>query len=153
VKLTKIGIDYFVVDEKNVGESSLLNIDKIHLIKLNFAEPTREKIQDVILAYPRTNRFVISNNIKLYNDTLKATTKKYYVENERGASLISFLRKNNKILLNFNALRDYELAFLTKEEILYDLLRNIEVIQVDKFIYTDFAKIFNSWDGNCIVQE
>lgn len=153
MKITKVNTDYIIVDEKNVGESSLLNMEKIHLLKLNFAEPTREKIQNVLLAYPRTNRFVISNNIKIYNEVLKTTTKKYYVENEKGAALISFLRKNNKILLNFNNLRDFELSFLLEDDIIYDILRNLEVIMINRNIYNKFSKVFQTWDGNIIIDE
>jgi hypothetical protein len=79
-------------------------------------------------------------------------SKKYYVENEKGALLISFLRKNNKILLNFNNLKDFELSFLTEEAIFKDLLRNLEVILVGRKIYNEFSRIFNLWDGNIIVE-
>lgn len=151
MKLTVIDKDFIVIDENNLNETNLLHMDKIHLIKLNFTQPTREKIENVINAYPKTNRFIISNNIKIYNDILKMTTKKYYVENETGNQLITFLRKNNKILLNFNNLRPHELSFVLQSNTLYDILKNTEVIMISKEIYDNYKNIFNQWDGNIIL--
>ena len=98
MKLTTLGSDFVTVTEQNLEELSESMDRKIHLIKFNFIEPTREKILFVINTFTKTNRYVISNNIKVYNDVLKTTGKKYYVENERNTNLISYLRKNNKNL-------------------------------------------------------
>lgn len=152
MKLTTLGSDFVTITEQNLEDLSE-NIDrKIHLIKFNFTEPTKEKVLFVINTFTKTNRYVISNNIKIYNDVLKTTGKKYYVENERNTNLISYLRKNNKILFNFNNLRKNEYDLMIDEKILLDLLRNVEVIQLNKTLYDKYAVIFNSWDGNIILE-
>ena len=152
MKLTIIGVDFVTIDEKNFTSLSENTDKKIHLIKFGFAEPTRDKILDVVNKFGKTNRFVISNNIKFYNDVLKTTGKKYYIENEKDVNLISYLRKNNKILVNFNNLRQNEIDLMLDETILRDLLRNVEVIQINKNIYDKYIDIFNSWDGNIILE-
>jgi hypothetical protein len=101
MKITRIGKDYITINEQNVPTTDERRNDKIHLIKLNFEEPTKEKILFVVDTFQKTNRYVISNNIRVYNDVLKHTGKKYYIENRTGVNLISYLRKNNKILLIF----------------------------------------------------
>ena len=84
--------------------------------------------------------------------SLKTTGKKYYIENEKGANLISYLRKNNKILVNFNNLRKIEADLLLDESVLMDLLRNVEVIQISKSVYEKNIDIFSMWDGNIILE-
>ena len=152
MKLTTLGSDFVTVTEQNLEELSESMDRKIHLIKFNFIEPTREKILFVINTFTKTNRYVISNNIKVYNDVLKTTGKKYYVENERNTNLISYLRKNNKILFNFNNLRKNEYDLMIDEKILLDLLRNVEVIQISQSLYDKYVTIFNSWDGNIVLE-
>lgn len=152
MKITVINADFVNVDEKNIASLSEKAEEKIHLIKFGFAEPTRDKILNVVNTFSKTNRFVISNNIKLYNDVLKTTGKKYYIENEKGANLISYLRKNNKILVNFNNLRKIEADLLLDESVLMDLLRNVEVIQISKSVYEKNIDIFRMWDGNIILE-
>ncbi len=151
MRLTKIGQDYVVVNEDNLKDPDLLDIPRIHLIKMSFIEPTKEKIEAVLQLFPRTNRFVIDREIKIYNDALKYTAKKFYVENRVGASIISFFRKNNKVLVNFNRLRALEREFLLSDFVLPDMLRNVEVIQLTK---TDFDKVYrmvDGWDGNVVI--
>jgi len=153
MKLTLIGDDFVVINEQNIEELSKKLDRKIHLIKLNFTEPTRDRILFVINTFVKTNRYVISNNIRFYNDVLKTTGKKYYIENEVGANLISYLRKNNKILVNFNNLRKNESDVMLDEKILLDLLRNVEVIQISKEVYCKYVNIFNTWDGNIVMEK
>lgn len=153
MKLTTLGTDFITIDERNINSLSENAERKIHLIKFNFIEPTREKILGVVNKFGKTNRFVISNNIKFYNDVLKTTGKKYYIENEKDANLISYLRKNNKILVNFNNLRKNERDLFLDEKILRDLLRNVEVIQINKDKYDENIHIFYEWDGNVVVSE
>lgn len=153
MKLTELGTDYVTITEKNLDSLSEDADRKIHLIKLNFDEPNRDKILSVIDTFTKTNRYVISNNIKTYNDVLKTTGKKYYIENEKGTNLISYLRKNNKILLNFSNLRKNELDLMLDEKMLLDLLRNVEVIQIGADLYEKYTGIFNSWDGNLILEK
>lgn len=153
MKITVMNEDFVTITEQNLNDLSENLEKKIHLIKLNFTEPTKEKILSVINTFTKTNRYVISNNIKIYNDILKTTGKKYYIENEKNTNLISYLRKNNKILINFNNLRQNELDLLLDEKILLDLLRNVEVIMIQSSIYEKYNTIFNSWDGNIILTE
>lgn len=153
MKITVINEDFVTITEQNITDLTENPEKKIHLIKLNFTEPTKERILSVINTFTKTNRYVISNNIKIYNDILKTTGKKYYIENEKNTNLISYLRKNNKILLNFNNLRQNELDLLLDEKILLDMLRNVEVIMIQSSIYEKYNTIFNSWDGNIILTE
>lgn len=153
MKITILNEDFVTITEQNLNDLTENPEKKIHLIKLNFTEPTKERILSVINTFTKTNRYVISNNIKVYNDILKTTGKKYYIENEKNTNLISYLRKNNKILLNFNNLRQNELDLLLDEKILLDLLRNVEVIMIQSSIYEKYNTIFNSWDGNIILTE
>jgi hypothetical protein len=153
MKITVKGTDFVIINEQNLDELFDRAEQKIHLIKLYFDEPTKEKILSVVNTFTKTNRYVISNNIKIYNDILKTTGKKYYIENEKNTNLISYLRKNNKILLNFNNLRQNELDLLLDEKILLDLLRNVEVIKIKQDTYDKYNNIFNSWDGNIILSE
>lgn len=153
MKITVMNEDFVTITEQNLNDLTENPEKKIHLIKLNFTEPTKEKVLSVINTFTKTNRYVISNNIKIYNDILKTTGKKYYIENEKNTNLISYLRKNNKILINFNNLRQNELDLLLDEKILLDLLRNVEVIMIQSSIYEKYNTIFNSWDGNIILTE
>ena len=153
MKITVMNEDFVTITEQNLNDLTENPEKKIHLIKLNFTEPTKEKVLSVINTFTKTNRYVISNNIKIYNDILKTTGKKYYIENEKNTNLISYLRKNNKILINFNNLRQNELDLLLDEKILLDLLRNVEVIMIQSSIYEKYNTIFNSWDGNTILTE
>lgn len=153
MKITRIGKDYITINEQNVPTTDERRNNKIHLIKLNFEEPTKEKILFVVDTFQKTNRYVISNNIRVYNDVLKNTGKKYYIENRTGVNLISYLRKNNKILLNFSNLREFEREFLANKSILDDVLKNVEVIQMKKSIYNDSLSLLNYWDGNVILED
>lgn len=153
MRLTQIGRDYVVVNEESLKSKELLDIPRIHLIKMSFGEPTKEKIDAVLQLFPRTNRFVIDREIKTYNDALKYTSKKFYVENRVGISIISFFRKNNKVLVNFNKLRTVEKDFLLSENVLPDMLRNVEVVQLAKVDLDKVYRVFESWDGNIIISE
>jgi hypothetical protein len=84
--------------------------------------------------FPLTNRYIISDNIKFYNDILKAR-KKYYVENMIGDNLISFFKKNNKVLLNIENLFDYQLELIEKEY--FDILRNVEVLSMKESTFLE----------------
>ena len=151
MRLTQIGRDYVLINEGNLNNTDLIEIPRIHLIKLSFEVPNKEKIESVLRLYPKTNRFVIDNNIKVYNDVLKYSVKKFYVENRVGANVISFFRKNNKVLVNFNRLRDIEREFLLSEFVLPDMLRNVEVIQITRSDFDKNYNYFKVWDGNVII--
>jgi len=151
MKLTKIGSDFIVVDEENIDSKEFLAIPRVHIIKLNFLKPTKQKVERVIDLYNSTNRFVIEENIKIYNYILRSTNKKYYIENTPGARLISFFRKNNKVLVNFNNLNLFERQFLLSEVCFEDVLKNTEVIILDNESYQEKKEILDGWSGNVII--
>lgn len=151
MKLTKIGSDFISIDEDNLDDEKLLSIPRVHIIKLNFLKPTKQKVERVLDLYYMTNRFVIEDNIKIYNYILRSTNKKYYIENTPGARLISFFRKNNKVLVNFNNLNLFERQFLLSEVCFEDVLKNTEVIMLDKSSYEEKKEILKGWSGNVVI--
>ena len=148
MKIAKIGSDYVELNEQNFDK--FVHIDKIHLIKMDFVEPTEEMIRNVLNLYPNTNRFVVSNNIKLYNDLLKTTNKKYYVENTESFGFITFFRKNNKVLLNFVKLNDALKDFVL-DNLLFDVLKNVEVILIKNNDFIKKENILKNWNGNIVI--
>lgn len=152
MKKTIVNIDYITITEKNINELQDRKKEKIHIIKLDFEEPTKEKILNVIDTFTKTNRYVISNSIKVYNDVLKTTGKKYYIENEKNVAFISYLRRNNKILLNIDNLRPIEQTFILDPVVLKDVTHNVEVIQMNKLLYTNsVSSVLSDWFGNLIL--
>jgi hypothetical protein len=149
MKLTVPGKDIITVDESSLDS---LHADiKIHLIKFKFSQPTQSKIDKVFLSYPHTNRFIIDNNVKIYNDVLKSTSKKYYVMNRASQEgLISFFRKNNKVLLCIPNLIPAERRFVLTHA-LDDVLRNLEIIMIDKPNFEANVDKFKAWNGNVIL--
>lgn len=149
MKIAKLGTDYIVLDENNYQHEAPQN--KVHIIKLNFVNPTSDVINDVLRRFQNTNRYVISDNIRFYNNILKNTSKKYYVENNQYDSnhIITFLRRNNKILLNFNNLNSSVKSFLFEN--LQDVLNNVEVCRTYSEEYTKHKEIFDKWSGNLIL--
>jgi hypothetical protein len=99
---------------------------------LDFIEPSEDKINEVIENFPSTNRFIISNNIKYYNDALRGR-KKYYVMNTSYMDLVTFFKRNNKVILNVHNLKDFEYDFILKNP--NDILRNLECIMMKKTEY------------------
>jgi len=150
MKIAYVGTDYIEVNESNIDE--FVDREKIHLIKLNFDEPSEELILEVLKKYPNTNRFVISNNIKIYNDVLKDTIKKYYIENVETTKIITFFRKNNKILFNFNNVNKKVKEFLL-DNFLFDILKNVEVIRLDKYSFANKENVLQNWNGNVILDK
>ena len=153
MKLTKIGSDFISIDENNLDDETLLAIPRVHIIKLNFLKPSKQKVERVIDLYEATNRFVIEDNIKIYNYILRSTNKKYYIENTPGTRLISFFRKNNKVLVNFNNLNLFEKRFLLSDVCFEDVLKNTEVIILDKESYLEKINILKEWSGNIIISD
>jgi hypothetical protein len=151
MRVTAVGSDYIRIDEQNIDDKKLLGIPRVHLIKLDFEKPTETKVKKVISLYPKTNRFVVDENVKTYNVILKDTNKKYYVENTVGSKIISFFKKNNKVLVNFNNLTEPERNFLLSEDCFDDVLKNAEVILLNKPVFDVKSKQLEVWSGNVIV--
>lgn len=154
MKFTNLGTDYISVTENDLKNNEILNQKKIHLIKLNLKNQTKENIEAAVALFPNTNRFVVPSNasIKVFNSVFKAIEKKYYVENEKGSKLISFFKKNNKVLLNIDNLAPHEKEFVLNKSTISDIMWNCEVIQMSKKDYTPpIAEQFTNWNGNLIL--
>lgn len=152
MKITRIGTDYISIDEYNYDDENLLSIPRVHLIKLNFDSPTETKIKKVIYLYPKTNRFVIDNNVRIYNSILRITNKKYYISNTRNDNIITFFRKNNKVLVDFFRLSTDQRRFLLSNDMFEDVLRNTEVICIDNSVFRSKRGVLNNWSGNIIIK-
>jgi len=151
VKLTRVESDYIEIDEDNIYDDLLLSIPRVHLIKFCFENPDERKIKNVLKLYQKTNRYIIENDIRIYNYILRGTNKKYYIENPIGVKIITFFRKNNKILLNFNNLNSTERKFLLSDTCFEDVLKNTEVIKIDQKIFEEKKYILEDWSGNVII--
>ncbi len=151
MRITKVGSDYIGVNEDNYSSDTFQRISRVHLVKLDFAIPTHELVNQVLYLFPKTNRFVIEDNIREYNSILRRTEKKYYVMNKKGTDIISFFRKNNKILMNFMNLTKEERDFFMMDGVFDDLLRNTEVIAISKRVYDEKIEVLDKWKGNVII--
>lgn len=151
MKITVTGSDYIRIYEQNIEDRKLLGIPRVHLIKLDFEKPTELKVKKVIELYPKTNRFVVDENIKTYNAILKDTSKKYYVENTVGSKVISFFKKNNKVMVNFLQFTDAERTFLLSDDCFDDILKNSEVILINNKIFETKKDQLDLWSGNVII--
>jgi len=151
VKLTRSGSDYIEIDEDNIYDELLLSIPRVHLIKFCFKNPDERKIKNVLKLYQKTNRYVIEDDIRIYNYILRGTNKKYYIENPVGVKIITFFRKNNKVLVNFDNLISIERDFLLSDACFEDVLKNTEVIKIDQEIFEMKESILEDWSGNVII--
>lgn len=129
---------------------------KIHLIKFGFADDsdeTQKKVKNVIEGYSNTNRFIVDKFIRMYNNILRDIPgKKYYVQNFNGNKrLISFFRKNNKVVFSFPSLTEEHVDFFLDRVVFKDLLSNIEVIIMDDFQYSEMKWLMKDWEGNVIL--
>ena len=151
MRITRIGSDYIRIDEDNIDDEKLLSIDRVHLIKLDFFKPTEQKVKQVIRSFPKTMRYVVETNIKTYNYILKGTNKKYYVENSVGVPLITFFKKNNKVLCNFNNFGEIDRQYLNVDAVFEDILKNTEVVVINQETFNDKKEILDNWSGNVII--
>jgi hypothetical protein len=151
MKLTIQGTHYITVTEESLVNS--IPTQKIHLIKIALKSPEPKAIEAILQLFPNTNRYVVSSsaNIRLYNEVFKTSAKKYYVENDTNIRLVSFLRKNNKILLNINNLSPHNKQFINNEPVLEDTLRNVEVVLCSNDFYELWKSLFTTWSGNLII--
>ena len=127
---------------------------KIHIIRLDFDNPDNTKMEWVISKFPQTRRFVVDNiHIKYYNYFLKRTNLKYYVinTNNRWNGIVSFYKRNNKVLLDTTQLTDNEKSFVFYS--MKDVLFNTEVIIISKNDYNKNKQSIDNWKGNCIIED
>jgi len=128
---------------------------KVHIIRLSFDNPNDEKMEWVINKFYQTNRFIVDNyDIKYYNYYLKRTNLKYYVINTVNieSKLISFYKRNNKVLLDITILSQAERLFVLHSA-LQDILLNTEVIVISESDYLTVKDIIDKWRGNCIIYD
>ncbi len=151
MKLTQPGKDVIKVGDEEFEKNKVIDTgDKVHLVKFDFTAPTKEKVDWVLHNYPDTKRFIVEDDIKTYNDILKVTPKKYYVENKPNTGLLTFFRKNNKVLLNFINLLKEERDFIL-DYLLFDILKNVEIIILDETSVRNYYEQLKKWSGNVIV--
>lgn len=149
MRFTEIGSDLVIINEANL--SNKLTDDKIHLIKFGFEHPTEEKIRKVLTTYPDTNRFVVGNHVKEYNFILRDLGKKYYIQNTLNRpGLVSFMRKNNKVLLSIPSLTKEEQSFVLSYA-LEDILKNLEIILINITDFENLSPKFKNWNGNVVL--
>ena len=153
IKITKPGSDIIRITDVDYGKNITVE-EKIHLIRLAFDEPTIEKMNWVLETFQKTHRFIIdAEHIRFYNGFFKRTSKKYYVINDETTDgLISFFKKNNKVLLDITVLPEFEKQFVLNVAF-KDVLRNTEVIIIEKDDYTSHLDELNMYNGNCIIKD
>lgn len=150
MKVTRMGSDYVRINELTMADENITSIPRIHIIKLDFKEPTEEKLDFVLSTFSSTNRFVIDKDIRFYNNILRQTNKKYYISNTENDRLITFFKRNNKVLLDTTLLNPLERAFVFSIS-LQDILYNTEVMIVKEKDYKENTEPFNKWSGNLII--
>ena len=153
--VSKYKEDYIEVDESWLRNNENVIQRKVHLVKICFNTPTEDKLDQLLYILPRTNRFIIDNHIRIYNDFFKKTKKKFYVENtvKDENRFVSFLRKNNKVLLDFTKIKSPNLMYVLYELVWEDLLSNIEIIKMDKTCFELYKDHLTFWDGNIILMD
>ena len=154
MKTTELGKDIIIIDESFDLNEHVEH--KVHLICLKFKTPSFEIMDGITNTFHKTNRYIIdSSNIRLYNAYFKKTSLKYYVINTDGnyTGIVSFFKRNNKVILDFNQLNDIDKEYLFIDEVLCDILSNTEVVVISKDDYTKRLDIFDRWNGNCIITD
>lgn len=151
MKIAEIDKDYIVINEQNMYDYKKDETRKIHLIKLTFKNPTKEKIYQIFDVFFNTKRFIIEDNIKFYNYIFRTTRRKYYVENKKEDDLITFFKRNNKVLLNINSLTKENKNYILNTN-LTGILKNIEVIFININDYEKYKDKFINWNGNIILE-
>jgi len=152
--ITVPGRDIIVINEESLmsGEEY---VNKVHLVRLSFNNPTDDKMKWVMETFKKTNRYVIDiDHIRYYNYYLKRTNLKYYIINKSNTwrGLISFFKRNNKVLLDITQLTMFEKQFVLNVS-LEDVISNTEVLLMTKEDYTDHLDVFNQWKGDIILHD
>ena len=151
--ITRLGKDVIKISEENIYDVSDIN-HKVHLIRLDFKKPKNEIMKWVITTFPQTNRYIIDNeHIRFYNYFFKRTNLKYYVinTNKYYTGLISFFKRNNKVLLDTTILNKNDIKFVFDN--LIDVLSNTEVIIINNNNYNNNIDVLKEWKGNIILYD
>ena len=125
-------------------------IEKVHLLKISFDFPTKEKLYHVLNTYEDTYRFIIDKYVDFYNKFFLFNKKKYYVENTKKDGLVSFFKRNNKVCFNFTVLNINMQQYCIQN--VQDILSNAEVIILDENLLGILDKDLQSWSGDVIVK-
>jgi len=72
------------------------------------------------------------------------------MNNEETNGLLSFFRKNNKVLLNFTCLNESETQYILCN--MNDTLRNVEVILLNNALKGMLEDELHGWNGNVLLQ-
>ncbi len=153
MKFTIPGKDIIsITDEDLVSLSSPKS--KIHLIRLKLDRPSISAMDLITDFYHKTNRYIVDmENVRFYNSYFKTTNIKYYVINTERyyTGIISFFKRNNKILLDTTILDDDTKDYINIPDVMIDILSNMEVIIIDQFYFDINKDIFSKWNGNVII--
>jgi hypothetical protein len=157
-KVAVPGKDVLVVDDNNYH--SMLNYDKrFHILKINFSNDIVERTKNIVHIL-NVNRFIIDNireDVKLYNSIFRNMIgKKYYVKNqELGGNLISFFRKNNKVVFSFPDIEDNQVwfDFFNEPKVFKDVLTNCEVVIMREAQFNEKKPFMRYWRGNVIIHD
>jgi len=152
---TKPGRDIIRITDTDYLNDNININHKIHIIRLDFGSPDDIKMEWVITKFNNTNRYVIDvSNLKYYNYFLKRTNLKYYIINTSvlWKGVISFYKRNNKVLLDTTCLSKEEHDFVMNVS-LKDVLFNTEVIIINKTDYDIHKDVIDKWKGNCIIND
>ncbi len=153
IKITKPGTDIIVISDMDYNRNTQIE-DKVHLIRLSFSNPTVDKMNWVVNTFYKTHRYIIdSEHIRFYNGFFKQTNKKYYVINDENTiGLISFFKRNNKVLLDITALSEFDRMYVLNVAF-KDVLGNTEVIIISKEDCDDHLDELSTYNGNCIIED
>jgi len=161
MRVAEEGVNYLVIRElDNLPIKPAEGEAKFHLLRLDLNDPTPDKLDQIFGLYPDTKRFIVSDYIRFYNNHFKnRRDKKFYVQNRRDDNVFVFFKKNNKIAVNLDNLRDTELKLLVQDFIV--VLQYIEVLVATKRTWKKLyaikgkhliEEILHSWKGNVIFE-
>ena len=149
MKIAHKNVDYLEIDEANLDNA--WQDRKYHLIKICFNQPNTKLCNDLLKKFKFTNRYIVSDNINFYNSFFKNTNKKYYVENTLNEQcILRFIKRNNKILLNFKALNNIDRKYIL--ESLSLVLPIVEVIKISENTFKEYQNVFENWCGDIILE-
>ena len=150
-RMTSPGQGYLEINNLNISDIQKTK-DKIHLIKIALSNPNRQVLERILECYPNTNRYIIDNFIKFYNNFFRNMNKKYYVENTQNEPLITFFKRNNKVCFNYKNVDEDDKNFVRTN--FKDILCNCEVIVLSEYSHEYFSEqeLFpEDWKGNIII--